>query len=868
MSLSQQDATVRTPFDAANPTARVDLYPTLHGATVVTASAGAVLVAGMQTGGASGILHINSSNNLIVALEGTPAVTAGITSIVDSLGHSLLFPETGEALGSFKKGIGVLGSDGTYWRYVKTDASGHLQCGLIDSSGRELLYIQNADTLAAKPSGLGVFGYTGSAWKVLQVDAAGGVVVGGSLPAGSNALGTVGVTSLPALPTGANTIGNVGVSSLPSLPTGTNSIGKIHLLNVEGVEHGVLTGSLLSASKYGFGVFGNNNGSWQPLRVDSGGTVAVSGAVTATISGTVTAAVTGTVTATVVNDGTNPLLVSGAVTLGAGATVGLASGSVIKLHDANSSELTFPGEGSSIALYPRGIGMLGRDAGNNWRHTRVDGNGYLLVGGMVSLSGDSQVQIIDINSNDLQFPANGSGGAVPFGVPIMGFDGTHHRFLHTANTGNVIVEGTVSIGNQPNVHLRDSNDNELEFPGPGDSGAAVGIAPLGFDGSVHRFLKINASGNLEVVATDGGGSLTVDGTVAATQSGVWTSHILDGTSLSGMSVLPDGVDSKDKDFRGIIAMAKDRKYENIYFLTCDDRGALLVSSGEGSLKITDGGGSITVDGSVSVSGTVGARQQDSWVNEITDGTDKGNLTIVSPGVPWTLANVKALPVLGNYDYGSSNQPMLLACDIFGRLKVCDGGDPLAVYTPDGSSVAVTGAVSLKDATKTTTLAIATDAGTEDANGILTFGRYRSAGRNYALSVDGTGRLNVLLGNSIPAGSATIGEVNVSPLQGRTAVYFVAVTTIEAGTRWLIKSAVIGKKIKVVNYVLATTANTTVTFIDGNSVPLTGGMPLASGSVISAIGQVSSHLFETPAGVALLVTTSAGTLTGHICISVE
>jgi hypothetical protein len=47
------------------------------------------------------------------------------------------------------------------------------------------------------------------------------------LNAGSNAIGTVVVSTLPSLPAGSNTIGNVGVSSLPSLPTGTNAIGSI-----------------------------------------------------------------------------------------------------------------------------------------------------------------------------------------------------------------------------------------------------------------------------------------------------------------------------------------------------------------------------------------------------------------------------------------------------------------------------------------------------------------------------------------------------------------------------------------------------------------------------------------------------------------
>lgn len=47
------------------------------------------------------------------------------------------------------------------------------------------------------------------------------------LPAGTNALGSVGVTSLPAIPAGTNAIGSVSVSALPALPAGSNAIGSV-----------------------------------------------------------------------------------------------------------------------------------------------------------------------------------------------------------------------------------------------------------------------------------------------------------------------------------------------------------------------------------------------------------------------------------------------------------------------------------------------------------------------------------------------------------------------------------------------------------------------------------------------------------------
>ena len=47
------------------------------------------------------------------------------------------------------------------------------------------------------------------------------------LSAGSAAIGTVGVTSLPALPAGSAAIGTVGVTALPALPAGANAIGSV-----------------------------------------------------------------------------------------------------------------------------------------------------------------------------------------------------------------------------------------------------------------------------------------------------------------------------------------------------------------------------------------------------------------------------------------------------------------------------------------------------------------------------------------------------------------------------------------------------------------------------------------------------------------
>lgn len=83
-----------------------------------------------------------------------------------------------------------------------------------------------------------------------------------------------------------------------------------------------------------------------------------------------------------------------------------------------------------------------------------------------------------------------------------------------------------------------------------------------------------------VVVSDGGGSLTVDGTVAATQSGSWLVSVDDnGGSLT--------VDAVDLDIRDLTHVSDSVKI--------GDGTDFLAVNADGSLNITDNGGSLTVD---------------------------------------------------------------------------------------------------------------------------------------------------------------------------------------------------------------------------------------------------------------------------------
>jgi hypothetical protein len=72
-------------------------------------------------------------------------------------------------------------------------------------------------------------GLLGSVPAYAQAPAVGGVpvplpaTITAPLPAGTNPLGSVGVTALPPLPAGNNALGSVGVTALPPLPPGNTA---------------------------------------------------------------------------------------------------------------------------------------------------------------------------------------------------------------------------------------------------------------------------------------------------------------------------------------------------------------------------------------------------------------------------------------------------------------------------------------------------------------------------------------------------------------------------------------------------------------------------------------------------------------------
>lgn len=116
-------------------------------------------------------------------------------------------------------------------------------------------------------------------------------------------------------------------------------------------------------------------------------------------------------------------------------------------------------------------------------------------------------------------------------------------------------------------------------------------APLQVDASGAVYVNIS---NASIPVTDNGGSLTVDGTVAATQSGTWTVDL----GATDNAVL-DQIEL-NTDFGTVIGGGTEATALRV----------TIANDSTGVLTVDDGGGSLTVDG------TVAATQSGTWTVDL------------------------------------------------------------------------------------------------------------------------------------------------------------------------------------------------------------------------------------------------------------
>jgi hypothetical protein len=160
-------------------------------------------------------------------------------------------------------------------------------------------------------------------------------------------------------------------------------------------------------------------------------------------------------------------------------------------------------------------------------------------------------------------------------------------------------------------------DDAVYTDGTGTPSKALAVA--GTDGTNPQIVSVTSAGAVNIA--DGGNTITVDGTVAATQSGTWNI-----TNVSGTVSLPTGASTSAKQDtiitsvqliddaiyadatgtpdKGIAIMGTDGTNPQLVSVT--SAGLLNIADGGGNISIDDGGNTITVDGTITANlGTIG-----------------------------------------------------------------------------------------------------------------------------------------------------------------------------------------------------------------------------------------------------------------------
>lgn len=259
-------------------------------------------------------------------------------------------------------------------------------------------------------------------------------------------------------------------------------------------------------------------------------------------------------------------------------------------------------------------------------------------------------KLLVINEIDQTTPGTTNGvvvnsSALPTGAATAARQDTGNASLSsidtkvgTSNTWLADIDGYISASLDIALSTVDTSINSLLKP-------ASTLSAVTTVGSITNVVHVD----------DNGGSLTVDGTVAATQSGTWSVRAQDGSgnALTSKSLgaeralsiaVVDGSGNQITSFGGGTQYTEDdasaanpvgnallaRRRDTLSTETTTDGDVTaLNSTGKGELyvkhvdaiPITDNGGSLTVDG------TVAATQSGTWILGANSGVDIGDVTI-------------------------------------------------------------------------------------------------------------------------------------------------------------------------------------------------------------------------------------------------
>jgi hypothetical protein len=149
-----------------------------------------------------------------------------------------------------------------------------------------------------------------------------------------------------------------------------------------------------------------------------------------------------------------------------------------------------------------------------------------------------------------------------------------------------------------------ANETFLDASGATKYRKSTGAGSVGDPAVAHNIIDgtvtvTGAGGTFPV--TDNGGSLTVDGTVAATQSGTWT--VQPGNTANTTAWLVTGTGGTFP-VTGPLTDTQLRATAVPVSLTSTTITGTVAATQSGTWAVTDGGGSLTVDGTVAISGSV------------------------------------------------------------------------------------------------------------------------------------------------------------------------------------------------------------------------------------------------------------------------
>lgn len=312
----------------------------------------------------------------------------------------------------------------------------------------------------------------------------------------------------------------------------------------------------------------------------------------------------------------------------------------------------------------------------------TDNGGSLTVDGTINIGNFPATQNVAIVSSVELEIKNDSGNPVPVNGTVTANQGG------TWNINN--ITGTVSLPTG-------AATSALQTTGNSSLSSIDGKTPtLGQKTMTGSSPVVIASDQSVIPINDNGGSLTVDGTVASTQSGTWNIN-----NITGTVSLPTGAATSALQTTGNTSLASiDTKTPTLGQKTMAASSPVVIASNQSAIPVTDNGGSLTVDGTVNV-GNFPATQNVAVTSivEVEVKNDTGNPLPVSGTVtanqgtsPWVVsgtvtANQGTNPwtVNGNVSATITGTLPGINPDAFGRTRMSEPftlGDYKHIYAID------------------------------------------------------------------------------------------------------------------------------------------------------------------------------------------